>query len=115
MINIFVFLDINRFENESSAASALKKLHQLDVLGSKLVVVYAQKKSNDWTDVPGDDDTVKNRCIKIKFNMLVELLKFSMPRIDEVDSQKCYENFLHNLNAWSLPMDLSQPPPSHLL
>jgi hypothetical protein len=59
---ILLRLEINRFENESSTVSALKKLHQLDILGSKLVVVYAKKKSDDWTEVPGDEESGKNRC-----------------------------------------------------
>jgi hypothetical protein len=59
---MFLCLELNRFENESSTASALKKLHQLDILGSKLVVVYAKKKSDDWTEVPGEEESGKNRC-----------------------------------------------------
>jgi hypothetical protein len=41
------------------------------------------------------------------------ILYYSLTETED-DGSKRYEKFLQKLNAWSLGLDLSQPPPAHL-
>ncbi|CAB3375791.1 Hypothetical predicted protein [Cloeon dipterum] len=83
------------FDDENGASTALKRLHQLEILGKRLITVYSKRKIENWT--------------------AVNVLQSQKPDEDtSAGSQKCYEKFLQNLNAWSLPLNLSQPPPSHI-
>jgi hypothetical protein len=54
---------IHRFDSDDSAYTALKRLHQLEVLSSRLNVVFAKKKPNEWSEVPetSSDNTEKRQ------------------------------------------------------
>ncbi|KAF4524855.1 hypothetical protein B566_EDAN014537 [Ephemera danica] len=77
-----------RFENSKAATVALGRLHQLDVLGYLLRVDYAPPSQ----ETPSNPDHTEKRS----------------------EGATRYETFLRKLNAWSLGLDFTQPPPAHL-
>ncbi|XP_044736119.1 RNA-binding region-containing protein 3-like [Chrysoperla carnea] len=81
-----------KFETEAKARNVLFRLHQLEVLGNRLVAEYAK-----------------------------ETVNLADPRIDKISTDKStdhgkeyFKEFINKLNSWNSSVDFHQPPPPHL-
>ena len=85
------------FSSPSVTKAALSRLHQMDVLGSHLVVEYARS-----------SDSVSGEAGHLLLKKRTEMLP------DEDKRQRLQDQLMRRLVSWSSKLNLSQPPPSHL-
>uniref|UniRef100_A0A1B6E7N0 RRM domain-containing protein n=1 Tax=Clastoptera arizonana TaxID=38151 RepID=A0A1B6E7N0_9HEMI len=82
-----------KYETETAAQIALKKLHQLEILDEILCVEIARGNKN---------------CNNLHFPSQVQQLE------KQSYLRKQQESFLQKINSWTKLVDLNYPPPAHL-
>lgn len=85
-----------RFETHAAAEVALKRLHQLELLGHYISAEFARSQHDDT-----NYSSVRSRIVDEKSG--------------KEKTKRYYDNFLQKLNCWTKIADFNQPPPVHLI